>query len=134
MSEQSSRPKKTVSAHEKRRKLSRTIREICIFAMLGAMMFSSKILLEAIPNVHMLGMFTMVSANVYRIKGLIPVYGYAAIVCFYAGFAPWCLIHLYVWAVLWGMTMLIPQRLPNGVKAVIYPIICALHGLCYGGF
>lgn len=124
--------KKPLSAQEKRRKISRTVREICIFAMFGAMMFASKVLLEAIPNVHMLGMFTMLFTVVYRAKGLIPVYCYVAIVCVYGGFAPWCLIHLYVWAILWGLTMLIPERLPNGVKAVIYPVVCALHGLSYG--
>ena len=100
--------------------------------MLGAMMFASKIALEWAPNIHMLGMFTMVCAIVYRVKGLIPIYVYAAILFVFYGAAPWCIIHLYVWAILWGITMLIPRRLPTAVRAVIYPIVCALHGLSYG--
>ena len=108
------------------------IRYMCIFSMLGAMMFASKILLEAIPNVHMLGMFTMLFTVVYRWKALIPIYIYAAIICVYAGFSPWCLIHLYVWTVLWAVTMLIPRSLPKLPRMILYPAVCALHGLAYG--
>lgn len=118
--------------HEMRRLTSRRIREICIFAMLGAMMFASKIALEWAPNIHALGMFTMVFAIVYRAKGLIPIYIYATILCVYYGFAPWCIIHFYVWTVLWALTMLIPRKLPVPVRAVVYPAVCGLHGLLYG--
>lgn len=100
--------------------------------MLGAMMFASKIALEWAPNIHALGMFTMTFATVYRVKGLIPIYIYAAILCVYNGFAPWCIIHFYVWTVLWGMTMLIPKQLPTAFRAVIYPLVCGLHGMLYG--
>ena len=95
-------------------------------------MFASKILLEWAPNIHMLGMFTMVAAIVYRGWGLIPIYLYASILTVYYGFAPWCVIHFYVWTVLWALTVLIPRRLPTAVRAVIYPILCGLHGLMYG--
>lgn len=125
-------PEESVTARDRRRRISRTVRELCIFAMLGAMMFASKIALEWAPNIHMLGMFTMVSAIVYRWKGLIPIYVYAAVLTVFYGFAPWCVIHYYVWTVLWAVTVLVPRRLPNAAKAVIYPALCALHGLSYG--
>ena len=44
----------------KKRRRSSWIYEIVIFAMLGTLMFCSKIIMEAIPNVHLLGMFTIV--------------------------------------------------------------------------
>ena len=34
-------------------------REIAVFGMLGAVMYSSKVLMEIAPNVHLLGVFTM---------------------------------------------------------------------------
>lgn len=105
---------------------------MCIFSMLAAMMFASKVALEALPNVHMLGMFTMLFTVVYRSRALIPIYLYALILLLYYGFAPWCVIHLYVWTVLWALTMLIPRRLPGKVLSALYPTICALHGLMYG--
>ena len=100
--------------------------------MLGALMFASKIALEWAPNIHMLGMFTMVFTIVYRFKALIPIYLYAFRLFLFYGFAPWCVIHFYVWTVLWAVTMLIPRRLPKKVLAVLYPSVCVLHGLSYG--
>ena len=47
-----------------------------IFAMLGTLMFCSKIILEVLPNIHLLGMLTMVYTIVYRRKALIPIYIY----------------------------------------------------------
>lgn len=100
--------------------------------MLGAMMFASKIALEWAPNIHMVGMFTMVYTIVFRAKALIPIYLYAVILFVFYGFAPWCVVHFYVWTVLWAITMLIPRGLPTKVLAVLYPAVCALHGLMYG--
>ncbi len=96
------------------------------------MMFSSKIALEWAPNIHMLGMLTMVATVVFRYKALIPIYLYAFTLFLFYGFAPWCVIHFYVWTVLWALTMLIPKRLPKKVLAFLYPTVCALHGLMYG--
>ena len=44
---------------------SRRIFEMVLFAMLGSLMFCSKIILEAFPNIHLLGMLTVVSFNFY---------------------------------------------------------------------
>ena len=60
-----------------------------IFALLGALMFCSKIIMEALPNIHLLGMFTMVFALAYRKKGLIPLYVYVFINGVWAGFDIW---------------------------------------------
>ena len=35
-----------------------TIREMAVFAMLGALMYASKMIMEVAPNVHLLGVFT----------------------------------------------------------------------------
>ena len=45
-------------------------RELAIFAMLGAIMYISKIIMEWIPNVHLLGTLTMAYTLVYRRKAL----------------------------------------------------------------
>ena len=106
--------------------------ELVIFPMLGAVMFCSKVIMEAIPNVHLLGMFTVTYTLVFRWKALIPIYVFVALTGLYAGFAPWWVPYLYVWAVLWGMAMLMPRRIPKKAKAVVYPIVCALHGFAFG--
>lgn len=109
-----------------------TIFEMALFSMFGALMFASKILMEFLPNVHLLGMLTMLFTVVYRQKALIPIYIYVVLNGVFAGFAPWWVPYLYVWAVLWGVTMLLPRKMPKLAAMIVYPIVCALHGFLFG--
>ena len=103
-----------------------------LFAMFGTLMFCSKILMEALPNIHLVGMFIVLFTVVFRAKALIPIYIYVVLVGVYGGFSPWWVPNLYVWTVLWGVTMLLPRNMPKKVAAVVYPVVCALHGILYG--
>ena len=100
--------------------------------MLGSMMFISKLITELLPNIHLLGMFTVLFTVVFRYKALIPIYVFVCLTGIYAGFAAWWIPYWYLWAVLWGMTMLIPRNLPHMWQYVVYPIVCGLHGFAYG--
>ena len=88
--------------------------------------------MEVLPNIHLLGMFTMVFTLVYRKKALIPIYLYVFINGLFWGFSSWWLPYLYIWTVLWGVTMLLPQRLSKRAAYIVYPVVCALHGFAYG--
>lgn len=109
-----------------------SVRELCIFSMLGAVLFASKIILEWAPNIHLLGMFIMVYTLTYRVKALIPIYIYVLINGIYAGFATWWVPYLYVWTVLWGLTMLLPKKTPKAILMAACPVICAFHGFAFG--
>lgn len=109
-----------------------TIREMCIFAILATIMYCSKVIMEIAPNIHLLGMFTMTFTIVYRKKALIPIYLYVFINGFFAGFATWWVPYLYVWTVLWAVTMLLPKRMPDKIAAFVYPFLCCIHGLSFG--
>ncbi len=108
------------------------IREIAIFSMLGALMFCSKILMEVLPNIHLLGTFTMAITLVYRKKALFPIYIYVFINGLYGGFHLWWLPYLYIWTILWGITMLLPKQIPKRIAPLVYMTVCAAHGLLYG--
>lgn len=103
-----------------------------VFAMLGTIMFCSKIIMEVLPNIHLLGMFTMTYTIVFRKKALIPIYVYVMINGLYAGFTMWWIPYLYIWTILWAITMLLPKRMPKKIKCVAYPIVCCIHGLAFG--
>ncbi len=107
-------------------------RELAIFAMLGAIMYLSKIIMEWIPNVHLLGTLTMAYTLVYRKKALYPIYVYVFLNGALAGFNAWWIPYLYVWTILWAVTMLLPKQMPKSVSSIIYMIVCALHGFCFG--
>ena len=109
-----------------------TIREMTIFSMLGALMFASKMLMEVAPNIHLLGVFTVAFTVVYRAKALYPIYIYVLLNGIFAGFATWWIPYLYIWAVLWGMTMLLPKKMPKPVAIVVYSVVNALHGYGFG--
>ena len=54
--------------------------------------------MELLPNIHLLGMLTMVYTIVFRIKALIPIYVYVFLNGIFAGFSPWWIPYLYIWA------------------------------------
>lgn len=109
-----------------------TVKEMVIFSFLGAIMFVSKQLLEFLPNIHMLGMLTMVYTLVYRKRAIIPIYVFVLLEGVIAGFSLWWIPYLYIWAVLWAVTLLLPNNMPDKVAVPVYAIVCALHGMSYG--
>ena len=111
------------------------IHEITVFAMLSAVMFVSKVLMESIPNVHLLGTFVVAFTLTYRAKALFPIYGYVFANGIWEGFSPFgWLPELYLWFILWGVVMLLPKKMPTFIAPVIYMLISGLHGLLFGVF
>ena len=100
--------------------------------MLGTLMFCSDIAMEALPNIHLVGMLTVAYTVVFRFKALIPIYLYVMLNGLFAGFSAWWVPYLYIWTVLWGITMLLPKKMPRWLKLIVYPTVCALHGLFFG--
>ena len=107
-------------------------REIVVFAMLGAVMYVSKLVMEVVPNVHLLGVLTVAYTVVYRWKALYPIYIYVLLNGVFYGFAAWWIPYLYVWAILWGVVMLLPERMPGKIRPLIYMSVCAAHGFLFG--
>ena len=114
------------------RKSKISVLEMIVFAMLGTLMFCSKIVMEFLPNIHLLGMLTMTYTVVFRAKALIPVYIYVLLNGLYAGFNLWWMPYLYIWTILWAITMLLPRNMSKRTACIVYPIVCALHGFAYG--
>ena len=105
---------------------------MCVFAILGNIMFLSKLLMEFLPNIHLVGTLIVAYTVVYRVKALIPIYVYVFLTGLYGAFNMWWMPYLYIWTILWGLIMLLPKELNPKIGAFIYPIIACLHGFCYG--
>ncbi len=95
-------------------------------------MYASKMIMESIPNVHLLGVFTIAITLVYRLKALYPIYTYVFLNGLFGGFSMWWFPYLYIWTVLWGVTMLLPKKMPKKIAPIVYMVICALHGFAFG--
>lgn len=100
--------------------------------MLGALMFASKIIMEILPNIHLLGMFTMVFTLVFREKALIPIYIFILVLGIYYGFSPWWIPYLYIWTILWAITMILPNKISPLTAKILYPLVCGIHGFAFG--
>lgn len=107
-------------------------KEIALFGMLGAVMFASKMLMELLPNIHLLGTIIVATTIVYRKKALYPIYVYVLLNGLISGFAMWWIPYLYIWTVLWAAVMLLPKNMPKKAAPIAYIAVSALHGFGYG--
>ena len=108
------------------------VREIAVFGMLGALMYASKLVMEFLPNVHLLGVFIVALTLVYRKKALYPLYVFVLITGLFGGFAMWWVPYLYIWLPLWGAVMLLPDLTGKKYAPLVYMAISAAHGFLYG--
>ena len=105
--------------------------ELVLFALLGTLLVGGDLLMEWLPNIHLVGVLITTYTAVYRWKALIPLYVYVLLLGLLNGFATWWVPYLYVWAILWGATMLLPRKL-TPKTAIAYTTVCALHGFLFG--
>ena len=104
-----------------------TIRELVTFAMLSEIMVVSKVIMEGLPNIHLVGTFVVAFTLTYRAKALFPIYGYVFINGLWEGFEPFgWLPEVYIWLILWAAVMILPKNMPKAIAP--YPVhICALR-------
>ncbi len=108
------------------------IKELALFGMLGALMYASKVLMEVLPNIHLIGVFVITTTVVYRKKALYPIYTFVFLTGLLNGFGTWWIPFIYIWAILWGATMLLPKEIKGKKAPFVYAVVCALHGYLYG--
>lgn len=111
--------------------MARTRRTV-IFALLGALAFLGDIIFEGLPNVHPVAVLIAAYTVVYGCYALIPMYVYVFLIGFSWGFGAFWLPYLYVWLPLFLLIHIIPRRWPTVLRAVLYSVVCTLHGLFFG--
>ncbi len=118
---------------EKKQKSNRLkLFELIVCTLFGTLMFCSKEIMAFLPNIHLLGMFVMLTTITFRFKALISIYIFVFLEGLFGGFSLWWIPYLYVWTILWAITILLPKKLPIWAKTVIYPVLCSLHGFGFG--
>ncbi|MBO7217666.1 MAG: hypothetical protein J6V50_03100 [Clostridia bacterium] len=106
--------------------------ELVLMPLLGALMFASKLMMEFLPNMHLIGMFIVLFTVVFRVKALIAIYTFVFLSGIYGGFGLWWMPYLYIWTVLWAIVMILPKNMPKSVAMPAYMTVCGLHGFLYG--
>lgn len=105
---------------------------LVVCTMLGSLMFISDIIMEFLPNIHIVGVLVVIYTIAYRSRALISIYVYAFVNGLVSGFGIWWIGYLYIWTILWALVMLVPRGLGDRIKSVIYVAIVTLHGFAFG--
>lgn len=108
------------------------LKDMVILSLMAALMSVGDLAMEWLPNVHLVGVLITATTVVYRKYALLPIYVYVLIQGIVGGFGLWWIPYLYIWILLWGTVMLLPQRLPEKVKYISYIFVCASHGFLFG--
>ena len=107
--------------------------ELTKFALFGALMYAQKAVLASLPNIHLTAVLITAFTVVYRVKALYPLLIYVFLEGLFSGFTVWWIPYLYIWPILWGAVMLLPKDLINKkFGALIYMLVCSLHGFLFG--
>lgn len=106
--------------------------EMALMPIFGGIMFVSKLIMDALPNIHLIAMFIVLFTIVFRWKALIAIYTFVFLTGVYGGFGLWWVPYLYIWTILWAFVMILPQKMPYAVATVVYIVVCGLHGFLYG--
>ena len=109
-----------------------SVRELVLFALLGTLMAVSDVLMEGLPNIHVVGLFIVATTLCFRWRAIFPVAVYVFLIGLFSGFGLWWLAYLYAWPMLWALILLIPRRLPKWAVFLLAHLTVTLHGLAFG--
>ena len=106
--------------------------DIIVFTMLGVIMLLSKLLMEALPNWHLLGTLVTAYTVVYGKDALKPIYIFVLLSGIVYGFGIWWIPYLYIWTILWCAVIILPKNMKPKIAIPVYMAVSGLHGLLYG--
>lgn len=118
-----------------------SVRELVLFAILGAMTFAAKYVMSFLPNIEPVSLCVMLFAVVFSWKWVYPVYLYVAMEILFYGISLWNLNYLYIWAVLAvaacclrRMGSSLGWAMLSGMFGLLFGALCGIVDLFVGGF
>ena len=117
-----------------------TIREICLFGILGALTFGAKYVMSWMPNIEPVSLMVMLFAVTFGIKCLFPVYLYVLLEVLFYGLGTWNINYFYVWPIL-AILALVMRKIDNplgwallsGVFGLLFGLLCSPVDMFIGG-
>lgn len=117
-----------------------TVRELTLFAVLGALTFAAKYAMSFLPNIEPVSLMVMLFAVVFGKKWVYPVSLYVAMEILFYGLGLWNVNYLYIWAVLaaaaWllrSMTHPLGWAMVSGVFGLGFGALCGIVDVVIGG-
>lgn len=101
---------------------------MAILAVMGALIFGSKMVMASLPNIHIVALLIIVATLTFGFKALYSVGIYVLMEGLIFGFAPWWICYLYVWPLLVLVTVLFREN----TSPLFWAVVAGLHGLFFG--
>ena len=108
-----------------------TLREIILYALLGALLFGVQVALAALPNIELVSTLVIVYTLVLGLKALYPVYVFVGAEILLYGLGLWTVNYLYIWAILVFAVYFLSRFHPH---KHLWIAVSAGYGLLFGGF
>ena len=117
-----------------------TVREICLFGILGALTFAVKMGMMGLPNIEPVSLMVMLFAVTFGWKAVFPICVYIAMEFALFGLNLWSINYLYIWFILAAAAYLMRRAehplawaALSGGFGLLFGALCALVYLVTGG-
>lgn len=105
-----------------------SLRELVLYAILGAVMYGGKMALSFLPNIEPVSLLVIVYTLAFGRKALWPIYVYIALELVTWGISAWSVNYLYVWLILFLLT----RTLRHMESPLSWAVLSGSFGLCFG--
>ena len=107
---------------------NRSLRELVLMSLLGALLFACKMAMAGLPNVEPVTLLVILYSVVFGRKALWAIYLYVGLEVITWGLQVWVINYLYIWALLW----LLAQLLRDLKHPLVWAILAGAFGLFFG--
>ena len=104
------------------------VRDLVIQALLGAILFAVQVALSPLPNIELVSILCLVYTLTFGVRALGAIYVFVLLEGLLYGFGLWWIMYLYVWAILWGIAMLL-RRYDSWL---LWSFVLGFYGLAFG--
>lgn len=105
-----------------------SVRDLVLLALIGALMFGSKVVLAFLPNVHLNALFILLAVLLFGKRAFYSVFVYVMLEGLIYGFGIWFISYLYAWPLL----TLVALAMRNNRSWLLWAVVAAGHGLIFG--
>lgn len=104
---------------------------ICLYGILGALMFSLKFVMAPLPNIEPVSLLLIVYTIVFGIHAFYPLTSYIILEILIYGFSFWSIGYLYIWAIL-VITSITIFKTTNSTNTLLWATASGLYGFLFG--
>ncbi len=102
--------------------------ELVLLALLSALLLVVQVSLAVLPNIELVSLLIIIYTLYFRKKTLYIIYIFALLEGLIYGFGIWWIMYLYVWTVLWALTLFFRKE----KSPLIWAFLSGFFGLFYG--